>query len=118
MLFYFKKYLNNVAPAITAGSFLGFACGSVAGVVGLHQMCAGYSGSMALDACNSIEPLINPDSEKAACVAGAIAGSAIGFAAGAIVYPLYDGFIGWCKRDIERRINPEAVELEAQMVRP
>ncbi len=118
MLFYFKKYIQETAPAITAGSLLGLACGAVAGVAGLHQMCTGYPGNMALDDCNSLEPFINPDSQRAAAVAGALAGSAIGFVTGAVVYPLYSGFVSACRQNIQQRQQIEAEQENLEIERP
>ena len=103
MLNYFKAYLNHVTAPIVAGSILGAACGGVSGVVGLYQMCSGNDGSLSLDLCSSLEPAIIPASREAAAVTGAVAGALVGFVAGAVVYPAYTGFIGWCRRDARQR---------------
>ena len=108
MLSYFKVYLDHIVEPTVIGASLGTVCGGVAGIVGLYQMCSGNDGTMALDLCSSIEPQIIPSSQKAAAIAGAVAGSLIGLTAGAVVYPICTGFVFWCKRDIERRSNRQS----------
>ncbi len=70
-------------------------------------MCSGNDGSISLDLCSSQEPIIIPESRRAAAVTGAVAGAFVGFLAGSVVYPVYNGFIGWCRRDIEQRRQSE-----------
>lgn len=101
MNYYLKVYLKRAALGAGVLSVAGAACGAVAGIAGLNQMCS--VEMQASDMCErQLLPLIIPYAEKAAAVAGATMGAVTGAAIGALVYPAYTGFIGWCYRG-----NPE-----------
>ncbi len=108
----FKNYVNKVTGPVIAGSLLGATSGAAGGIAGLNQMCSGNDGNMALDACrNYMEPLITPESQNAAMLAGLVAGAAIGFVAGSVAYPIFDGFSGWCYRNITRRVDRQVEQV-------
>ncbi|MBP9096828.1 MAG: hypothetical protein KBG21_09490 [Ignavibacteria bacterium] len=112
MLHYFKSYLNHVVEPTVSASALGAVCGGVSGVVGLYQMCSGNDGILSLDPCRNIDPAIIPASQTAALAAGAVAGSLIGLAAGAIFYPAYTGFIKLCRNNINRGQGNQSQTVE------
>lgn len=104
---YFKAYLEKAAVGSVVGITIGAACGSVGGIMGLRQMCA---GQMEQSTCEQyLKPIMVPDAMGAAASAGASGGASIGFLTGFLIYPIYRKILGWLCPVLERQnqIIPE-----------
>lgn len=106
MNYYFKVYLKNAAVGAVAGSTFGAACGSGAGVVGLHQMCAANT----MHTCEDLADVLLPRAENTAMSMGALTGAAIGALIGVTAYPAYQGIVGWCYPRVSSRREPIVLE--------
>lgn len=86
-----------MAIGASVGASIGSACGSASGIVGLKQVC---NINPKID-CSSI---IDAEKNNAA-EWGALVGAAVGGAIGAVAYPVYKGFVGWCYPDYRNQRN-------------
>lgn len=104
----FKKYLKDAAKGAVAGATFGAACGSAAGSAGLDQVC--WSSQNTISCFNGISAL-----KSKSAGAGAGAGAAVGLLIGALVYPAYEGFMGWLKLKVETPVDFKNVVSNNQL---
>lgn len=98
MNFSFKEHLKNSIIGFSAAVPLGVVCGGVAAVVGANQF----------PMCNMIPKEDLDIIMTRAALAGAGFGGAVGFVAGAIIYPMYKNFAG--------RLYPSVTEVSGNII--
>jgi hypothetical protein len=90
MLNMFKKHYKDMLVGGIAGATIGATAGAAAGKVGLDQACnPEFVNSRD---CN----YILDNAGTAATQLGSAVGMAVGFGIGAIAFPIYKTFVGWC----------------------
>jgi hypothetical protein len=89
MLNMFKKHYKDMLLGGIAGGTIGAAAGAAAGRVGLDQACN-------VEYISRECTYILDNASSSATQVGSAVGMAVGFGIGAIAYPVYKGFMGWC----------------------